>query len=91
MDLVDCLPPPHRLDQLALTTAMPVPTVAGEGSSSTEVNPLAARPISVIMSLGGAHHSSAENDEDKKDGIISDVRRMQAKRKVVLAMGETAF
>lgn len=89
VDLVNRLPLPHRLDQLALTAAMLVPLAAGEGSSPAQVNPLAARLISAIMPSSGAHHSSAESDEDHKDSIISDVRRMQAKRKVVLAMGET--
>lgn len=36
------------------------------------------------MPLGGVDPSSAESSEDNKDGIMSDIRRMQAKRKVVL-------
>lgn len=91
VDLVDRLPLPRQLDQLALTAAMSTPPVAGEGSSSVKLNPLVSRPILAIMPLGGAHHSSAESDEDNKDGINSDVWRIQAKRKAILAMGETVI
>lgn len=91
VDLVDRLPMPRQLDQLALTVDMSTPPAAGEGSSSVKLNPLVAHPISAIMPLGGSHHSSAESDEDNKDGINSDVRRIQAKRKVILAMAETVI
>lgn len=67
---------------------MPIPSTGGQGSSSAAVDPLAARPISAIMPQGGARHTSIEGNKNSKNGIISDVRRMQAKRKVVLAMGE---
>lgn len=88
VELVECLPPPRWLDLLALTAVMPVPSTRGEDLSSVAVDPLAARPISAFVSLGGAHHTSVESDKDRKDCIISDVRHMQAKRKAVLAMGE---
>lgn len=88
MDLIDRLPPPRWLDQLAMNTAMPIPQKITEGSSSAEADPLAVRPISSVMPLGGAHPASAVDDEDSKDGIISDARRLQAKKKALLAMGE---
>ena len=85
VDLVDRLPPPHRMDQLALTIAPPIPPM---GSLASEENPLHARPISAVMPLGGVPSSSMEDNEDSKEGIIADVRRTQAKRKAVWAMGE---
>lgn len=88
VDLVNCLHPPRWLYQLDFTAAMYVPPAAEEGSSSADVDPLAARPISAIILLGSVHRSSADSDDDNKEGIISDVRLMHAKRKVVLAMGE---
>lgn len=63
-----------------MTATMPIPPTGGQGSSSAVV--------SAIMPQGGARHTSIEGNKNSKDGIISDVRRMQAKRKVVLAMGE---
>ncbi|CAI9304392.1 unnamed protein product [Lactuca saligna] len=39
VDLVELLPPPRRLDQLALTTAMPIPPSMNENPSSAEADP----------------------------------------------------
>lgn len=88
-DLIDRLPPPRRLDQIALTAALPVPPVVREGSSSDGVNPLAIHRISTVVPLGRSRPIYAEEDEDNKDGVISDVRHMHAKRKAILALGET--
>ena len=49
---------------------------------------MASFPISTVVPPSGTYSSSAEVEEDNNDGIISNVRCMQAKRKVVLAMGE---
>ncbi|CAI9269058.1 unnamed protein product [Lactuca saligna] len=48
VDLVDRLPPPHRMNQLALTAA---PSISPTGSSASEENPLHTRPISIGMPL----------------------------------------
>ena len=71
VDLVDRLPPPRRLDQLALTAA---PSAPPAGSSASEGDPLNASPISAVMPLGGTRSSSVEGNEDSKEGIIVDAR-----------------
>lgn len=88
MDQIDHLPQPRRFDQLALIAAMPIPPTTREDSLSAEVDPLVVLPISAVTPLGGAYPTSADDDEDSKDGIISDARRLQAKKKALLAMGE---
>lgn len=87
-DLVESLPPPCHIDQLALTAATPSPPVTEGTSASVEETPLTTCPISTVAPTVRAYSSSAEVVKDSKDGIISDVRRVQAKRKAVLAMGE---
>lgn len=67
---------------------MPILLSIKEDLSPTEADPLAVCPISSVMTLDGAHHTSTRGDEDSKDGIIFDARRLQAKRKAILAMGE---
>lgn len=88
--MVESLPPPRRIDQLALTAASSTSSTNGGGLSS-KANPLSARPISAIMTLCGVRPSSAESNEDSKEGIIFDARRMQAKRKSVISMSEPAI
>lgn len=88
-NLVKILPSPHWIDQFALTAASPTSPTTGGGLSS-EADPLSAHPISSVMSLGGVRPSSAESSEDNKEGIILDARCMQAKREVMMAMGEPA-
>lgn len=75
VDLVERLPPPRRIDQLALTAASPTSPITGGGSSS-EANPLSALPILSIMPLGGVFPSSIEKSEDNKEGIIFHFQRM---------------
>lgn len=89
VDLVDHLPPPRHLDQLAVTTAAFTPPVVGGTSKSVGGNALAAFPVSTIVPLSGSYSYSTEVEEDSKDIIIFDVRHMQVKRKAVLTMGET--
>lgn len=88
--MVESLPPHRRIDQLSLTAALPTYPTTGVGLSS-EAKPLSALPISAIMPFGGVRPSFAESSEDSKEGIILDALRMQAKRKVMMAMGKPAI
>lgn len=85
VDLVDLLPPPRRMDRLALTVAPSVSPVSG---SASEMDPLHPCHLSAVMPLIGTRASSLESSEYSKEAIIADVQRMQAKRKAILAMGE---
>lgn len=85
--LVERLPPPSRIDHLFLSAASPTSPMDGGGSSS-EVNPLSTLLISTIMPLGGVRPSSTESSEDTNEGIIFDVRHMQAKMKAIMARGK---
>ena len=67
VDLVDLLPPPRRMDRLALTAAPSVSPVSG---SASEMDPLHARPLSVVMPLSGTRASSLKSSEDSKEGIV---------------------
>lgn len=73
---------------MILPLLFPVLPVVREGSSSARVKPLTVHPISIVVPPGGARPISAEEDEGNKDGMISDVRRMQAKIKAIMAMGK---
>lgn len=66
---------------------MPIPPTMREDSPSAEADPLVVRLISTVMPFGGAHPTSVDDDEDSKDDIILDARRLQAKRKALIAMG----
>ena len=82
-DLVDLLPPPRRMDWLALTVASSISPVSG---SASEMDPLQARPLSFVMPLSGTRASSLVSTEDSKEGIIVDARRMQAKSRSLVPL-----
>lgn len=86
--MVDSIHPPRCLDQLALSVTVPVPPVVEGEPTLVGGTPLAAHPISTVVPLVGTHSGSVDTTKDSKEGIILDVYRLQAKRKVVLAMGE---
>ena len=79
VDMFNRLCPPRRVDRLNTPTP-PVPPV---GSSASEGGPLLARSISSVMPTGSAPSPSPEDGEDIKEGIIADVRQIQAKRKAM--------
>lgn len=88
-DLVETLPPPRRANRLALT-ATPVPPMVEASSTSIGEPPLAVWTISAVVPPSATCSGLMEVVEDSKDGIISEVRRAIAKRKAILAMGETS-
>lgn len=89
-DLVKTLPPPRRANCLVLTVVTSIPPVAEGSSASGEYSHLAPQPILIVAPSFGACSSHTKMVEDSKDGIISDARRVIAKRKVILVMGETS-
>lgn len=89
-ELVETFPPPCRADRLAFTAVTSVPPVAEGSSMSAEESPLASHLISTIAPSSVVYSGRTEMVEDNKDGIISDAHRVIAKRKVVLALGETS-
>lgn len=88
--MVDCLPLPRCVDQIALTIAASAPSAVGRTpTTSVAVGVVATHPYTTIAPMNGTCSSSVGVDEYNKDGIIFDVRRVQAKRKTILAMGKT--
>ena len=70
-DLVETFPPTCWADRLSVTTSLVSPVVEP---------PLAAQPILIVAPSSAVGSGHTEVVEDSNDGIISDVRRVIAKR-----------
>lgn len=78
-DLVEMFPPTCWADRLSVTTSLVWPIVE-RSSTTVREPPLAAQPILIVAPSSAVGSGHTEVVEDSNDGIISDVRRVIAKR-----------